>query len=637
MNNKLKNPYSEARNYLKPVIDQSMPKDTFMHYVRNAVEDDYTRSKVILNNHRMYANILEYYLEKYDIKEIVPDEEFFNTMWDRLMADAELNGRQYSIFSRKKVARTVRKIVNSYFLARRLVNREVLIKKVIQRYEKFFALTPNSQEAILWFENNGKLVQAQTVAIEGKDGLVDHSSLRVVHRLTNKDLLPISKSGKIDHALRLLHIVGKKGFEQITREDVKKLEDYCSERNVIQTQDYLAHTASFFINIKSQGFVKDNPFGDVSLKMAGGAVRKEFISTESMQRLRDLSTVNFKDKIQVRDRLFALLAYDLALRLNEVLGLKLTDVRKDSDGDWLVTLKSEVQKGQNKDEQIMYFFFDETKQLLEVYLNKSRKEFFPETDFLFISNYGTALNSQHCRNQFQRMCSGLSVTTFSGTKPSPHVLRHSFATINIEPLGLSLPLYEMAQRLRHARVETTRKHYIHNNPYLQKIKLRLYRNKVNKRNSRDVLNEIPLADLEHWLSDKLNLESSIVKSIRTNHKKTFNEAQADQQGPAVTKYISEADALDMIKHLCLAPVALRQYAKAHKMLEKGFIGTCRFGTGFRFNEEFINDLSKNWLPRKFVQTKLKLSPRAFQRLIKKERWRVLRIGKYRLIHKNSVL
>src|SRR5690349_4747247 len=137
----------------------------------------------------------------------------------------------------------------------------------------------------------------------------------------------------------------------------------------------------------------------------------------------------------------------------------------------------------------MYFFFDETKKLLEHYLKNVRKQFGPTTDFLILSNQkGRALSAAHCSMRFRRLCQKAGVQTYYGERPSPHTLRHTFATLNIETIGLGLPLYEMAQRLRHSKVETTRRHYIHNNPYLKKLKIDAFRKNYKKKTPKDVLN-----------------------------------------------------------------------------------------------------------------------------------------------------
>jgi hypothetical protein len=52
------NKYGEAEIYAKPIVSQPVPKDVFMGYVRESVEEMYARSNVTRNNYRIRANIL---------------------------------------------------------------------------------------------------------------------------------------------------------------------------------------------------------------------------------------------------------------------------------------------------------------------------------------------------------------------------------------------------------------------------------------------------------------------------------------------------------------------------------------------------------------------------------------------------
>ena len=59
--------------------------------------------------------------------------------------------------------------------------------------------------------------------------------------------------------------------------------------------------------------------------------------------------------------------------------LSCSDVQKESDGGYRILLRSEIQKGQDKDEVVMYPFFEETKKLLAHYLSRVRKTFHPKS------------------------------------------------------------------------------------------------------------------------------------------------------------------------------------------------------------------------------------------------------------------
>lgn len=631
----VKNQFSNASKYGMPVFDQEMPRSVFMDYVRKGVEKLYARTEATLRNYRMYANILEQYLIKYGIEKIQPTESFIKEMWDRLKEDGQFPARDYEWATRKKAPRFTRKIINEFFHPTGLAQRDLIKEIAIQRYERIFKLTQNSQDAIKWFEKNGKRVEAKIVLIQNGDGEFDPNNhiQRMIHQITNRPLLPNTIDGKIVHAIRFLEYVNKRGFEEATKEDVDKFSEVCVQRGVKQVDDYLAHVATFYINIHSKGFIKSNPFAHVSLKMNGGAVRKDFITIEGMEKLRDLSTLDKSNKEDVRDRLFALLGYDMAMRIGEILSFKITDFKKDENGEWYVLIRPEIQKGSNKDSEIMYFFFDETKEVLDLYLKKIRDQFRPTTDFLIISNqWGRALSSDPCAARFKELCERLGVSTYHGSKPSPHLLRHSFATLNIEPLGMDIPLYEMSKRLRHANVETTRKHYIHNNPYLMRIKHEVLRKKAKKKTNRDIMNEMPLADIEFWLSEDVKVEASIIRHIRDKYKKAFLETPVDKKEEDTKIYIPEEEVLVRLKHLGIPVRALRDFALKNKGLHKDFQGTTRWGTGFRYKSELVEDLAQNWLPAGEVQTALEVCKAAFFKKVRSQKWRTIKIGRDRFIH-----
>jgi len=350
----------------------------------------------------------------------------------------------------------------------------------------------------------------------------------------------------------------------------------------------------------------------------------------------NLFTIDFNNKLEVRDRLFALLGYDLAMRLNELLLLKVSDFKNDSDGELYVRIRPEIQKG-TKNENIMYFFFDETKELLEKYLKKTRKEFNPQTDYLILAQHGTQLNDNRCRMAFQELCKKLGMTTFYGKRPSPHCLRHSFATLNIEPLGLSLPLNGIMDRLRHTRSEIAERHYIHDNPYLKKMKHKVYKKRIKKETASDVLDRMPLADLEFWLSDRVGIDTSIIELIRRKHKISFLKRKPviDKKPDDNIIHVSEEEALNRLKEFEIPIHSLRKYAEGNSALINDNQESLKYGKNFKYKEGLIEDLVENWVLALSVRKKLKLPSRSFSRLIKNEKWRTLKIGKNVYIHRQD--
>ena len=273
--------------------------------------------------------------------------------------------------------------------------------------------------------------------------------------------------------------------------------------------------------------------------------------------------------------------------------------------------------------------------MLEKYL-KIRDEFCPKKDHLFVSKTGNALLQQHCRVRFRELCKKLGIKTFYSKIASPHHLRHSFATLNIEPLGLALPIYEIMQRLRHSKLETAKRHYIHNNPYLQKLKHTLYRNKGKKKTSMDILNEIPLPELEHWLSDGLGVDGGTIRTIRTHHKMALGKSVIDKSGNndnIVT--ITETDALGRLADLKISAPALRKYALSKGACVSGGCSSdvARYGKNVTYKVDFIDDLATNWAPIETVRKNRGFSRSGIYRAIKTGGWRRIKIGNKRYVHK----
>ncbi|MCA9399456.1 MAG: hypothetical protein KC618_06890, partial [Candidatus Omnitrophica bacterium] len=292
MDIEIRHKFNDVDRYTKPVVDKPIPKDVFMKHIREGVPRLYSRTDDLLKISRSYANVLEQYLGKYNITGITPDEDFIEQMRLTLLKDGLLNqrGKAYRIMTRKKISRFTRQVINEYFLPKGLVARKLLLESGRQKYERFLRLTKNSQKAIQWFEANGKVVRALPVYVESHDkknrfGNGDAAIKRII-RVSDRKLLPVPNSIKIQQAMLFLRIIDKKGFEFVRDKDVKKLEDYCDQRNLKKKQDYLADVATFFANIHDQGFIKNNSFSHVSLKKdAYSSVKNEFFSIEAIEKI----------------------------------------------------------------------------------------------------------------------------------------------------------------------------------------------------------------------------------------------------------------------------------------------------------------------------------------------------------------
>ena len=625
----IKNRYSNARLYQEPPCNP-IPKEEFVSQLKDGVKFICEgRSQKFINLYSSHVNLLQGYLNKYSIKTVVPDEDFFDILWKRTQADTVLNGRKYSPLTAKKIARTIRKITNAYlYIKEGTLKRKVLLEVESKRYERFFALTKLTQDAIIWFEENGRIVKAMPVLVNGTGSGNEEMLIKMVHRVTDKRLLVNTNCTKIQLSMLFLRVIGKTGFEQTNAEDMKKFGDYCDERQIKKKADYLADVATFFANIHSKGFIKNNPFANVSLKKNATCVRRDFIPKEGIGKLLDLSSVDLNDQQYVRDRAMALMFYDTALRINEVLSLKCSDIRKDADGEMYVLLRSDVQKGANKPEETMYFFFDQTKEIIERYL-KLRAQFLPKTDRLFVSRYGTSLCHPHCRKLFKQHCDKLGIKTFYKETPSPHHVRHSFGTLNIAPLGLALGLYEIVERFRHTKPEIAKRHYIHNNPYLVKEKYNLMKKRVVKQSNIDILNGIPFPDIEKWMFEKLEVDSSIIKAVKRKYLSVFNNnIDKKTESDKIDNYITEREAFEKIAHLEIPLRSLRTYCVQNNIAVNG--------TGhYSYKKDFIDQLAENWIRRSDIMYKLKLTRMGFHRAVNENKLKKMKIGRQLLVSKKT--
>ncbi len=314
------------------------------------------------------------------------------------------------------------------------------------------------------------------------------------------------------------------------------------------------------------------------------------------------------------------------MRRGELSLLKCSDVVAEPDGSIPVVLRPEIQKGANKDEISLYLFFEETKKLLLHYLSKIRPWLQPRCDRLFITDRGHPI----CESRLYRIVSNhcwndLKIRTFSGKIPSPHTFRHTFATLNINPLGLCLPLEEIVDRLRQVGYEVARSHYIHSNPYLRKMKHRQYEKKANAYNE---LDRIPLETLKNWMSTKLKLSSEWIEEFQ---KQYLHIVLIDEQPGDVVSYIPEEVAWGKVLHLGFSKPALRKHCVEEGKCER----TER--NKWKYNEQYVLELSQEWIKASEVRKTMHLSKSGFYKREKKKAWKSITIGRMMLLRKTDIL
>lgn len=162
------------------------------------------------------------------------------------------------------------------------------------------------------------------------------------------------------------------------------------------------------------------------------------ISPEQIQKI--FVDCKMQDKIQCRNALIFALAYDVGLRLSELIRLQVVDFDFDN---WIIRVTGKWNKQRNVPltDTILYY--------LQKYL-----EFYPgrTAGQLLLSNNDLPITTSAIRTMFKRVKKKYGFSEFH-----PHLLRHSFATLFLKNGGDSLVLQDI---LGHTTLEMT-KRYVH--------------------------------------------------------------------------------------------------------------------------------------------------------------------------------
>lgn len=622
-------PFSQARILKTPVVGKVFTPKAFISLLREGVSFLYPAGSSAFNEAIVSVGILERYLKSYRISSITPDERFLMKLKDKL--NSGLGPRKgvglYKPTLRKRVIIALRTTFNGYLFPRGFIKRKVLGEKAYLKYIRVLRLTDKSQNAVFCFESSARRIRSEKVAV----GSGDDIRLAQLYTVTQINLTPKVSSAIIRRALNLVESSGKRGFEFITKNDLDRYKSSYEKAGKGKTADKtLSELLCFFVNLKEADFIKRNPFAGFKVQRVKSAVNTEFIPKENINKLRDISSVRSKKGCAVRNRLMCLILYDLAVRLGEAVMLECGDIVREPDRSIRIVLRSSIQKGSNKDQVILYLFFEETKQLLNQYLDRVRPKFSPKCDRLFLTNNGNPISGSHFYHIVKRECKKLHIKTFLGHSPTCHSFRHTFATLNIAPLGLNLPLEEIVDRLRHVGYDTARRHYIHNNPYLRKIKHAQYEKKAEhekKRSPYDQLDQIPLQTLKDWMGKKLRLSDEWIKEFEKHYSQ---RDLIDEEEKDVVSYIDEGAALEKVSCLSVSKRLFRKHCMEN--------GKCkREGRkDWEYDNEYISELAKDWVTVSDLRGALHRSKSRFYEDIRNNKWTTMKIGRIILVRKRDL-
>lgn len=229
-------------------------------------------------------------------------------------------------------------------------------------------------------------------------------------------------------------------FVDVTEEDIESYIDNIHEKKLkASTQIHYISTIKTFYNfLLSKKVVKANPCAHIDLPKMNKRLPK-FIEEDEMKRL--LDSCKGETLKALRLRALFLLLYATGMRVSELAGLTLGDVRQSEEGFLRVTGKG------NKTRLVP--MGEQAKEAVERYIAHARDELNPlKNDALFPSPrlQGKGLTRQRIFQMLKDIAKPLDIEI------SPHGFRHSFATHLLENKA---NLRTVQTMLGHADMSTT--------------------------------------------------------------------------------------------------------------------------------------------------------------------------------------
>ncbi|MDD5705754.1 MAG: site-specific integrase [Kiritimatiellae bacterium] len=225
----------------------------------------------------------------------------------------------------------------------------------------------------------------------------------------------------------------------------------------------------------------------------------------------------------------------------------------------------------------------------------------PQTDVLLVSVDGKPLGASGCRKAVRAHCERIGIKPHEGKPVVPHRLRHSFGSLNIEPLGIGLSLVEIKEQLRHSSIQMTYNVYIARNP-------------LHRRNGY----ERRMEKIKGQSADPVVVPQPVVRiGVRPC---------CDDPGVL----IDEGEAIRRTKALGLSYRSLRVHAMKAGMAEKR-------DRGYAYSAAFVDDLVANHFTRAEAMDLLKMPSSTFHEWTKTEDIVFVQIGQVSLFKKDVIV
>ncbi|MFH0985064.1 MAG: tyrosine-type recombinase/integrase [Candidatus Omnitrophota bacterium] len=582
------NRYAHADLMTLPVCEKPFSIDEFTSLLKDAAEQAHPFDK----RHVDYVyggpqvRLFLLFLEFSKKEGIIPDEillEEFREAPSHGFKKAE--GGIYDESTINTVTDDIRKLLNNYFYDKKLIRRLVLPRKAYWKYRRFHDLTRATQKLIISFEDDGRCLVSKKKFFDDPES--KHEVFRIEFERKSKRLSDYNRKCYIDKVLVILGALNRMGIESLKGKDLEDfLVIYRKQGKEDSARTYLAALFSIIGNGIALGLLKENPFNHFVLERSKPKSRKDFIMPDQMNKLLDLESMNWNDSNEVRERCLTVLIYDTGLRASTLASLETNDIKELSDGRYQIAVPGVFLKG-DKEDVVLYVLFQQTIPLLRCWIHFARDKFNPKVQRLFVSNNGVAMTRTGIRGIVCRYCKKLGISTTKGRIPSPHTLRHTLATLNIEPFGKSLSPRLMQQRLIHMDLETLERNYVHNNPLGE---MEEYKRLLGKGSRNGLLERIGKEDFFAMLDSLQAAKTNSVIDIKQAYERALGyNLQSSKKNDE--KCTSEAEALKLLSPLGVEYRSLRSWA-----LQGGFCKIESEGQNkYLYDQSSILDLVKNYM------------------------------------------
>ncbi|MCE9614817.1 MAG: site-specific integrase [Lentisphaerae bacterium] len=394
----------------------------------------------------------------------------------------------------------------------------------------------------------------------------------------------------------ILKALGLRDLRLLTCDKAKEfLDAYTADGRRNHALNHIHKAWPIFRYLRAKQVVAEDPFMGIA-EMPTKRKNKDYVPQDGIDRLGDLTRLDMESVREVRDRSIAFaLLYDFALRRGECARLDLGDLHVERADQGLgnvirLHVRREIQKGQNKEAVDLYSYFPQTVRLLTRYL-ELRPRLEPKTDALIVADDGDRLGDAGIADAVARQCGMLKIRTAAGKAVTCHRLRHSAGSLNVEPLGLSLTIYEIMRRLRHEDYQVTKQVYLDENPLIQRE-----RHMVTLRRIQNGRGVEPTVSMRH---------------------------------PTVDDGVPEPEAIRRLSALGITAAALeREGAKAGALIKSGH--------GIAYATAFVGDLESNYVAKAEAMRVLNFTDHQLWHWLNLRGSKARLVGKASLVRKNDI-